>query len=158
MTDAIDDIERELEADVERQVRAMRGQWLVVDETGVAVRYSRKSQARSHVDRSISAGIAAHLVRYRRDRVYYAGGCLVATAARWKPTLRYYPGGPLCIADDATECECGSAGDDGRDSDDEHDPNRREPDQEDRCTCSRGDNARRLHVGPCDWCGKELGP
>jgi len=76
-----------------------------------------------------------------------------------------YRGGPLCIADDVTECECrrcsdkqdrwerdqGWPGDDGR-GDDNSD------NDEDWCTCSRSAQDHRDHVGPCDWCGKELGP
>jgi len=159
----------EFAASVERQVRAHRGRWLVVEASGCAFRYTRKSAARSHIALLARLGIPARLVRYRRERVIYVGGCFEVTDLRWRPAPSYYPGGDLCIADDITECECARCLDDEArwerdqgwhsDGHDEDDPERDdEPERESQCTCARLATARVDHVGPSEWCGREIGP
>ena len=114
--DAIDEEEARLAAEVERLVRAQRGRWMVVEESGCAYRYSRKSAARSLVARLAQAGMRARLLRYRRDRVTYVGGGFEVSDPRWLPRRRgghvYEYAGDICIADDINECQCASCLDD----------------------------------------------
>jgi hypothetical protein len=78
------------EAELERLLRAYRGRWLVVHEDGSCYRMESKGAARRHIALIREhVGDAAHLRRYRRDRVRYVGGGFEVTDARWAPRTRY---------------------------------------------------------------------
>ncbi len=76
----------EAAAEYKRLVLSQRGRWLVVHEDGTAYRLESLSGARRQVRQLWHwVGDRAHVIRYRRERVWYAGGCLEVTDARWLP-------------------------------------------------------------------------
>lgn len=77
--------EAEADSETERLVRSQRGRWMVVDENGWAGRYKSKAQARRVVRNHEEHGIRAHLRRWHRNLVKYAGGSFAITDYRWLP-------------------------------------------------------------------------
>lgn len=63
--------EREAMGLAAREVRAIRGRWLVVHEGGGAVRFAGRRRAHGYARSCRDIGIPSRVIRYRRDRVWF---------------------------------------------------------------------------------------
>ncbi len=69
-----------------REVRAMRGRWLVVHEDGGALRFRGRQGARGYSRACRYFGIPSRVIRYRRDRVQFdeaLPGLMVSDPRLW---------------------------------------------------------------------------